>query len=81
MSDTGVGIKEEDQKKLFKLYGFLPCTQDINAKGVGLGLFICKKIANKLGGEMSVQSEHNKGSIFTYTIPLESMPSQNSVSQ
>ena len=75
MSDNGVGIKEEDQTKLFKLYGFLPCTQDINAKGVGLGLYICKKIAKKLGGDMSVKSTHNEGSVFTYIVPLDSMPS------
>ena len=41
VKDTGVGIKEEDIPKLFKLYGFLESTKEINAKGVGLGLYIC----------------------------------------
>ena len=40
VKDTGVGIKEEDQKKLFKLFGFIDTTKEINTKGIGLGLYI-----------------------------------------
>lgn len=42
--DTGTGIKKEDQDKLFKLFGFLDTTKEINTKGIGLGLHISKKI-------------------------------------
>ena len=42
--DTGVGISEEDQKKLFKLFGFLDANKEINTKGIGLGLHISKMI-------------------------------------
>jgi len=38
--DTGIGIKEEDQDKLFKLFGFLDSSKELNTKGVGLGLHI-----------------------------------------
>lgn len=44
IKDTGIGIKAEDQDKLFKLFGFLDNTKDLNSKGVGLGLHISQKI-------------------------------------
>lgn len=40
VKDSGIGIKKEDQDKLFKLFGFLDNTKEINSKGVGLGLHI-----------------------------------------
>ena len=40
--DTGVGIKKEDQKKLFKMFASLKDHRQMNTNGVGLGLFICK---------------------------------------
>ena len=42
--DTGVGITKEDQKKLFKLFGYLDSTKELNTKGIGLGLHISKQI-------------------------------------
>ena len=54
VTDTGIGIHVEDQKKLFKLYGLLESSREVNAKGVGLGLFICKKIVNKFKGDITV---------------------------
>ena len=44
MEDSGIGIKEKDLDKMFKLFGFLEQTKDINPKGIGLGLHICKQI-------------------------------------
>ena len=41
VKDTGVGIKEKDQEKLFKLFGFIDTTQELNTQGIGLGLHIC----------------------------------------
>jgi signal transduction histidine kinase len=40
VKDTGVGIKKEDQSKLFKLFGFLDTTKEMNTNGIGLGLHI-----------------------------------------
>ena len=73
VKDTGLGIKDEDKPKLFKLFGFLTNTKEVNADVVGLGLYICKKIANKLGGDVSFESEFRKGTTFTYTVPLEKL--------
>ena len=69
--DTGLGIKDEDKPKLFKLFGFLTNTQEVNCDGIGLGLYICKKIANKLGGDVTFESEFGKGTIFIYTVPVK----------
>ena len=41
VTDTGIGISEVDQKKLFKLFEFVKDTSDTNTKGIGLGLVIC----------------------------------------
>ena len=46
VKDTGVGIKEEDKSKLFKLFGFLEETQNINTSGIGLGLVIADLIVD-----------------------------------
>ena len=50
--DNGIGIQKSDLSKLFKLFGFLDSSKEINSKGIGLGLFICKKIANTYGGDV-----------------------------
>ena len=57
VEDTGPGIKEEDKNKLFKLFGFLEDTKELNPKGVGLGLHISQQICQQLGGEILVESE------------------------
>jgi len=54
VKDNGCGIKQEDQSKLFQMFGFLDSTKEINTKGVGLGLYICKRIVTIFGGEVGV---------------------------
>lgn len=44
VEDTGMGIKEEDQTKLFSLFGKLKQSESVNTSGVGLGLTICKNL-------------------------------------
>lgn len=65
VTDTGKGIPHEKQTDIFtrfvKLNSF--------AQGTGLGLSICKTIVNKMGGEIHVESEPDKGSTFYFTIP------------
>ena len=46
MHDTGLGIKEEDRDKMFKLFGQVENNRGLNQKGVGLGLVITKRIIN-----------------------------------
>ena len=48
--DTGIGIKKEDRHKIFQMFGKLDATANINTTGIGLGLSICKKIAEALDG-------------------------------
>jgi len=70
VKDTGIGIKSEDIPKLFKLFGRI--THDshlaLNPNGVGLGLSICKKLSEHLGGSITVTSKENGGSTFSFTI-------------
>ena len=44
VQDSGIGIKPENQERLFKLFGFLDATKELNTKGIGLGLHISKQI-------------------------------------
>lgn len=55
--DTGVGIRQEDMSKLFKFFGQISSTKDINKSGMGLGLTISKMIIQQLGGEINLQSK------------------------
>ena len=71
MIDNGMGIKLEDQKKLFKLYGFLETSKEVNSEGIGLGLYISKKITNKFGGNIDVKSKPGEGSTFTFSFMLD----------
>jgi len=67
VSDTGIGITEEDQKRLFSLFSQLDNTLTRRHEGTGLGLVISKELAELLGGEIGVKSEYNKGSTFWFT--------------
>ena len=57
--------------KLFKLFGFLDRTKEINTKGVGLGLHISKMIVEQLGGDIICDSVWKKGTTFTFLIALD----------
>lgn len=67
--DTGVGISEKDQKKLFRLDVQHTTRGTSNEKGTGLGLILCKDFIEKNLGEIWVESETGKGSTFKFTIP------------
>jgi signal transduction histidine kinase len=70
VNDTGFGISEEDQIKLFTTF-FRSSDQNIrDAPGTGLGLVITKKMIESHGGELTFKSELGKGSAFTFTLPL-----------
>ena len=68
VTDTGTGIKPEDIPKLFKLFGKLDATKELNPQGVGFGLSVCKKLSEHLGGDIGVTSIYGSGSTFTFSI-------------
>ena len=69
VSDTGVGIGEEAQKKLFSLASNKLTYGTANEKGTGLGLILCKDFVEKHGGKIWVESELGKGSTFKFMLP------------
>eukprot|EP00347_Sterkiella_histriomuscorum_P014290 403361440 len=68
VADTGVGVKSEDQVKLFKLFGKLDQTQSLNTKGIGLGLNICKKVVEACGGKIQLESDYVDGAAFCFSM-------------
>lgn len=69
--DNGVGIKESNQKKLFKLFGFIKDTQQLNTKGIGLGLHICQQIVRQFDGEIICRSQFGQGTTFAFLFMLD----------
>ncbi|SLM27987.1 putative Histidine kinase [Desulfamplus magnetovallimortis] len=69
--DTGIGIEKEKQKELFD--SFTQASAEISRKygGTGLGLTISKKIIEKMGGTIEVNSSYNKGTEILFTIKME----------
>jgi len=68
VEDTGIGIKKEDMDKLFTTYTQVDSKSNRKIEGTGLGLSITKKIAEMMGGSITVESEYGKGSVFTVKI-------------
>jgi len=70
VSDTGIGISEEDQKKLMEPFVQLSRMRDTNAvkNGTGLGLSISKRLASCMNGELTCTSKAGEGSTFTLTL-------------
>jgi two-component system, sensor histidine kinase len=67
VSDTGIGIKEEDIPRLFNYFTQLDNFLTKRFKGTGLGLAISKSLVEQMGGEIYVESEYGKGSTFYFT--------------
>ena len=65
--DDGSGLSAEEQERLFTKFTRL---DDARAQGHGLGLSIVKRIVEKLGGEVGVESVSGQGSIFSFTLPI-----------
>lgn len=70
VSDTGIGISKESQKKIFDKYFRVPNGDRHDVKGYGLGLHYVKRIVNLHKGRIDVLSEEGIGSTFTMTLPL-----------
>lgn len=71
VSDSGIGIKEEDMDKLFKAFQQVESGLTRRYDGTGLGLHICRKLADLLNGRIWVESKWGSGSTFYFTLPYE----------
>jgi PAS domain S-box-containing protein len=69
IEDTGIGIAQEDQERIFDVFTQSDTTSIRKHEGTGLGLTITKKLMETLGGNITVKSELNQGSIFTIFFP------------
>jgi PAS domain S-box-containing protein len=80
VTDTGVGIPKEEHQSIFDKFHQVGATTKGLREGTGLGLPITKRLVEEHGGCIGVESEPNKGSRFTFTIPLQrQMPKQKAV--
>lgn len=71
IKDTGVGIPPDQFDKLFTKFFRAENVERISTEGTGLGLYIAKNIIKRHGGEIWVESELNRGSVFYFTLPLD----------
>jgi len=71
VTDTGIGIKSEDMEKIFQPFRQVDSGLTRQHEGTGLGLTICRRLADLLGGEISAKSTWGEGSVFTFVLPLK----------
>lgn len=70
VADTGVGISAADQAKLFQKFSRIYNDETREVSGTGLGLWISRELANKMGGDITVESIRGVGSHFTLHLPI-----------
>jgi PAS domain S-box-containing protein len=68
--DTGIGLTEEEQGKLFERFFRAKNNATVRVGGTGLGLSIARSLVEMHGGEISVKSEPGRGSTFSFTLPI-----------
>jgi len=70
VTDTGVGMRQDQQAKLFQVFSQAEASTTRRYGGTGLGLSICRQLAEMMGGEISVTSEPGAGATFRVLLPL-----------
>jgi len=69
VEDTGIGIRPEDQKKLFGAFTQVDDSSSRRYEGTGLGLHLSQKLAEAMGGRIELESEYGRGSTFALVLP------------
>ncbi len=77
VTDTGIGLPPEDLPRLFAPFARASNARDANISGLGLGLYVSRRLADAHGGSLMATSRgEGKGSTFTLTLPLSPAPSE-----
>ncbi|MEI6898804.1 MAG: two-component regulator propeller domain-containing protein [Bacteroidota bacterium] len=71
VTDSGVGIEEQNLKKIFRIDSKHTTKGTDKEKGTGLGLILCREFVEKMGGHISVESKPGAGSTFLFTLPKQ----------
>ncbi len=70
VQDSGIGIPQEAQAKLFSEFYRAPNAHELNIPGTGLGLAIVRQIIESAGGKIGVELQEGQGARFTFTLPV-----------
>ena len=71
VKDTGIGIPEDEQSKIFEKFFRARNAVKYQAEGIGLGLYITKNIIERHGGKIWFESIEDRGTTFYFTLPLK----------
>jgi signal transduction histidine kinase len=77
ISDTGIGVPKEDQRKLFEKFYRAGNALAVETEGTGLGLYLVRLTIEQFGGRVWCESEEGAGSKFIFTLPVASQNSNN----
>lgn len=69
VTDEGLGIPEREQERIFEKFHRLDPNMSRGVGGTGLGLYICRELVQKMGGQIWLDSEEGRGSTFTFALP------------
>jgi CheY-like chemotaxis protein/anti-sigma regulatory factor (Ser/Thr protein kinase) len=82
--DTGLGIREAEQARIFDEFYQVPNTKRVSPdqrKGLGLGLAIVKRLADLMKAPLTMRSEHGSGTVFTLELPIGKVPRATAVAK